>query len=547
MKTGLVSLIGTALLAGSALAAVETANLQWPLNGSTQPAGLDLTVYSRVLKTGCTGACDMIGCTDLEPNLFFRPEGGAWDSVAMTLNTVDCYAPSEEYAGVIPGVSMAGNFVDFYIEYHVTSDDTYYYAEGFDSAAPAQYLLSQLTTEEFTYTMCLNTCNLPQGTLNPGVAGPFNSWGFTNLVDNGGGIWCYDLVVPAGSDPTIQFKFRNNADWESLPGGPFVNREYHIAPGSTSDSGEYLWNDDECAGLPTELTHNLTVIFEVDMSYQDPASYSGGVSIQGSAAPLTWDAGATPMTPQAGNTFTTGLTFLAGSSTNIEFKFTRNDGVSWGWESVGNRALFLDESAWPAPFIVPVQFWDNYQPPQVTTVPVNVTFSIDMNCLDASAYAGGVSVTGGGDVLANWTPGVNLLSDANNDGIYDITLTYPAGSGFDWEHKFNMSADGVNWNWEDNVANRPFTISDANTDQVLATVAWDNWLCPPSISISYIGANQVMLSWNAVPGATSYNVYGDAEPFFVPAPENLLGTTASTSYNHNVVLNKRCFVVTANN
>jgi hypothetical protein len=545
MRTGLLSMAAGLLLASAASAAVETANVQWPLDGSTQPAGLDLTVYSRVLKTGCTGNCDLVGCEDLEASLFFRPQGGSWSSVAMALNTADCYAPQEEYSGVIPGVSMAGSFIDFYVEYHDTADDTYYYADGFDSAAPAQYVLSALTTQDFTYSVCLNTCNLPQGTLNPGIAGPFNSWSFTNLVDGGDGIWCYDLVVPAGSAPSFDFKFRNNADWESLPGGPFANRNYQIAPGSTADADTFLWNDEECAGLPTELVNSLLVIFTLDMSYQDPASYSGGVSIQGSTAPLTWTPGATMMTAQGGGVFTTGLMFPAGSPTNIEFKFTRNDGVDWFWEDGNNNPLFLNEAG-GSPQTVAVHYWNNYQPPQVTTVDVSVTFSLDMNCLDPASYAGGVSVTGGGDVLGNWTPGVNLLTDGNNDGIFETTLVYPAGSAFNWEHKFNLSADGMNWGWEDNVANRPFTISDANTNQVLATVAWDNWLCAPEVTIVRVG-NSVQLSWDAVPAAASYNVYGDTDPYFVPAPGNLLGSTAGTTYNHVVVGNRLNFKVTANN
>jgi hypothetical protein len=549
MKTGFLSLITGLMLAGAASATVEDSFLQWPLAGSTQGDGAPITVYSQVLKTDCTGQCDSTACADLTATMFFRAEGGAWESLPMTLNIGNCYAPYDEYSVQIPITALTGTYVDFYAEfadldgaaaYHARFDQP---ADVYTEADPGRYNLIPSTAVDFTLHICGDfSCVSPNGA-GPGIAGTFNGWNYEPLtINEGDGVYCADYLIPAGSDPTLQFKFRNGPDWEPIPN----NRVYVIEQGATSDTFVDFWAFQEICTCPeAPLTQAKLVVFTVDLSLLDPADYSGGVSIQGSRAPLTWTAGATLMTPQGGGVFTSGQMFMPGTLNTLEYKFTRNNGTTWEWEGTPNRLMCLEDNG--IIFADETQFWNNVEPVYTTTVDVSVTFSVDMNCIDPAAYAGGVSVTGGGDVLANWTPGVNLLTDGDADGVYTTTLVYPAGSTFDWEHKFNMSADGTNWGWEENVQNRPFSISDENTNLVLGTVAWDNWLCAPATTITYIGGNTVQLDWDAVPTATSYSVYADTNPYFTPGPGNLLGTTTSTTFNHTVALGKLNFVVTANN
>ncbi len=521
-----------AAFAQTAFAVVDDALLQWPYSGTTQSNGVGITFYSRVLKTGCTGVCDpeIVACADLIPTLYYRAEGATeYTSATMALNTGDCYNPWEEYIGVIPVEALTGSQVDFYVEYEdITDSSTLTFRKHDDTGvvytaeSPAYFLLSDATTAEFTLHVTGDFhCVTPSGA-GPGISGMFNGWTYQAMTAVGDGTYTYDIVYPVGSDPIQQFKFRNGDGWENLPDNG--NREYTIAPGATSDSYLGYWNnEEECSCDEQPLNNSQVVIFSVDMQHQDPAMYAGGVSVQGNYAPLTWNPGENLMADQGGGLFTIGLTLPAGTLNTLEYKFTCSaDGTNWSWESVDNRPECLDPDAYTT--ALEVQFWNNYEPPTVSTVDIDVTFQVDMNCLDAAYYAGGVSVQGGAAPL-DWTSGSTLLSDADMNGIYDVTLTFPAGTALEFGHKFNFSTDGVNWNWEDNISDRMVYLNDAETTVVLDVVRWDNWMCGLDLSIAPQGAN-VVLSWDAVGTGYTYHIYSTDEAY---TTFTLLQSTTDTS------------------
>ena len=76
----------------------------------------------------------------------------------------------------------------------------------------------------------------------------------------------------------------------------------------------------------------------------------------------------------------------------------------------------------------------------------NLTLQVDMRALMVSAngvhVAGSLQMPSG--AVANWDPAITALTDANADGIYDVTLSLPAGS---YEYKF---VNGNAWGSDEN-------------------------------------------------------------------------------------------------
>ncbi len=72
----------------------------------------------------------------------------------------------------------------------------------------------------------------------------------------------------------------------------------------------------------------------------------------------------------------------------------------------------------------------------------------------------------------------------------------------------------------------------------------------PSIEdlVANLSGSDLILSWTAVEGATSYNVYRAVDPFFEPGPSNFLDSIPTPSYTNSgvVPLNEKYFyIVTA--
>lgn len=99
------------------------------------------------------------------------------------------------------------------------------------------------------------------------------------------------------------------------------------------------------------------------------------------------------------------------------------------------------------------------------TAQVNVTFQVDMNTqmnVDTVSFAGNFQAAAGG--VMDWNPGEFLLTDGDNDGVYDTTITLPAGT---YQYKF---LNGPAWGTDESVpgacansGNREFTVSTNDT------------------------------------------------------------------------------------
>ncbi len=127
----------------------------------------------------------------------------------------------------------------------------------------------------------------------PIVAGSFQSeiggadWDITStqtrMVDDGTGgdetagddIYTYQVMIPTGS---YECKVVLNNNWDQSTGGnlPFDS------DGTTASTFTYDMSNNTTTVPSGGLSQAVTVTFQVYLGYQDPLTYAGGVSIQGS-------------------------------------------------------------------------------------------------------------------------------------------------------------------------------------------------------------------------------------------------------------------------
>jgi Secretion system C-terminal sorting domain len=111
----------------------------------------------------------------------------------------------------------------------------------------------------------------------------------------------------------------------------------------------------------------------------------------------------------------------------------------------------------------------------------NVTFLVDMNAVaiiaDTVSVAGNFQAAAG--FPADWTPGSTRLTDANTDGVYDITVQLPAGS---YEYKF---LNGAAWGTDEGVpgacqvnGNRGLTVTG---DMTIPVVCFGSCVACPAV------------------------------------------------------------------
>lgn len=112
---------------------------------------------------------------------------------------------------------------------------------------------------------------------------------------------------------------------------------------------------------------------------------------------------------------------------------------------------------------------------------VDVTFQVDMSTQVPAAV---ISVAGSFQAAAgasgDWTPGETVLTDGDNDGVYDVTVNIPAGT---YEYKF---LNGDAWGTDEGVpgacqvnGNREVVVAGAMTIPVVCFASCDP--CPSAI------------------------------------------------------------------
>ncbi|MCF7911265.1 MAG: lamin tail domain-containing protein [Candidatus Cloacimonetes bacterium] len=216
------------------------------------------------------------------------------------------------------------------------------------------------------------------------IGGNFNDWGANALVGEDldeDGIYTMTTMLPLGYG--CEFKFRIDGNWDlaEFPGGD--NRTYTVIDGENVLD---LWFNDE--EIPEFTSQDVVVTFTLDMEYVDPALYAGGISIQGSVAPLGWDTGVNLLTPMR-EAYTIDILFPAGSLFDVEFKFAMMaDGATdWVWEDIANRMFTIDDAN--AAMSLPAVYWNDMI---MVTIP-EIQTPVDET--DVSPYAGQIVSTQG--------------------------------------------------------------------------------------------------------------------------------------------------------
>lgn len=144
---------------------------------------------------------------------------------------------------------------------------------------------------------------------------------------------------------------------------------------------------------------------------------------------------------------------------------------TWEWGVCDTAGNWIDGN-WQFQVVDTTSQTLSFLLPSGTSIDVAVTFSVYMGRLDTASYQGGVSVQGDRTPL-DWNPGSTLMEDPDNDSIYTVEVTFPAGTDFFVQYKYTRN-DGVGWYWEDFGGNRWFLLDDSSPTQVLPLDYYNN-------------------------------------------------------------------------
>lgn len=194
----------------------------------------------------------------------------------------------------------------------------------------------------------------------------------------------------------------------------------------------------------------FTVTFQVDMNnvavVDDTVSVAGSFQVA-AGFPADWSPGSTILTdPNADGVYTVDVNLPAGT---YQYKFL--NGAAWGTdESVpgacavsNNREITISGNT-----SIPVVCFGTCAACPTVVDTVTVTLQVDMS---NETVGGVVSVAGDlqaamiGSSTGNWTPGATLLTDANLDGVYEITFDIPEGT---YQYKY---LNGAAWGTDEAV------------------------------------------------------------------------------------------------
>lgn len=219
--------------------------------------------------------------------------------------------------------------------------------------------------------------------------------------------------------------------------------------------------------VPTMTDIDVTVTFQVDMNVIETAD---SVFVAGSFN--NWNMTEIEMTDaDEDGIFVADYTIPAESTYNQSYKFI--NGTRWEL-GFGDRMFMVDDT--DSTQTLEVVTFNNFEYDNFTSQDVDVTFKIDMTNLDSLWYNNGVYMRG--NVMPLTADGSdNVLTDNNGDGIYEKTVTFPSGSHKDVTFVYGrIDNDLVSWE-EFNEGNwRTFTINDDNSQQVLETVEWGDYV-----------------------------------------------------------------------
>ncbi len=400
---------------------------------------------------GVTFTVDMSNDTVAAEGIFIAGGFNGWTDGAMTDNGDGTWSA---VIGITTGDSLEYKFKN--------GPDTWEDIQAGDCLAPGfsnNRLVVGPEADSSMAVVCFNSCEAcPGGPVDvtftvdmnnemvsgDGVrmAGSFNGWSDTLMVDNGDGTWSLTLTMYPAS--TIEYKFKNGPDgWENFDGACLVsgsgsNRHY-TAGDDDASLDAVCFNSCYACGL-------VGVTITVDMLFETVEAE--GVFIAGEFN--GWSD--TPISDNGDGTWTG--SFGAEPGDTVEYKFKNGPN---GWENFDGDCL-IDGNGSNRWIPVPAQDTSlatvcfNRCEACVILDSVNVTFRVDMT--NETVVAEGVLLAGTFNNFTD-TAMVNM-----GDSIWALTLTLIPGDTI--EYKFKNGPDG----WE-NISDTGCTTGGFSNNRLL--------------------------------------------------------------------------------
>jgi len=291
-----------------------------------------------------------------------------------------------------------------------------------------------------TYHVSVNMNQQTVSTNGVHIAGNFQGWNpsATAMTDaNGDGVYEYTISTFVGEK--IEYKFINGNAWGSDESVPVACR----VPG-TLNRGDSIANvADSAATVCYALCFNCAgVTFNVDMNQVTQTFTTPEVN----GLWNNWCGNCNPLTDANGDgIWTTTLPLPIGSTQ--EYKFSADNWTiqeqnnpaapcTNGNATYTNRVLVIPAGD----TTLSVVCWS-----QCTACDVDVTLKVNMawEVANNAISANGVHVAGD---FQGWSPSTTPMTDANNDGIYEVTINVPANSSI--QYKF---INGNAWGADESV------------------------------------------------------------------------------------------------
>jgi len=313
------------LLSISAYATIGWCGQIWPNSATDHPIGEDITVYFQIWKDGVTNPT---GRGDSIAAYFFwkTPDETTWHQEDMSY--LGDLGNNDEYSFVI---SAPVDTIEFYCQAYDSTDATT--LTGTDQndvevneTTPGIYYIVDVTSIDVTVTFQVDMSMQTVSDVIT-VGGTFNEWNENSdtLIDlDMDDIYTADILFPAGSNPSHEFKFINSGTWESVG-----NRPFEIDDSSPTQILPVVYFNNEDPADYTDM--DIEVHFRVDMGSEtvtDPY-------IAGSIYPLAWgwdtgwndtlrlyDDGAHDDFASGDGIYGAKILFPEGSYRNVDYKYT---------------------------------------------------------------------------------------------------------------------------------------------------------------------------------------------------------------------------------
>lgn len=359
---------------------------------------------------------------------------GDWDTLYFDFNNNVFLTPALD---TNQNYELLTVFYDFNVA-PATPAKTYYIDDVFmggPSIAPP-------VVKNVTFKVDLSNYSGPAYT-NVNLNGSFNNWcGGCAVMTDANNDTIYEITIPLADD-SVEYKFTLdgwNVDEQLTPGSictkttsGFTNRFLKL----TGDTvlPEVCWQScGVCTSTPVgPSTKNIT--FQVDMN-----DYTGTfTTVHVNGTFNNWCGACNPMT-DANNDGVWEVT-LPLAIDSIEYKFTV-DGWTDDEKFAGGEPCTKTVGGFTNRFLIatgdvtlPVVCWASCSACTGAPSGTNITFKVDMNDYTSpfdTAYVNGT--------FNNWCGKCNPMTDANNDGVWELTINLPQDS-----IEFKYTVDG----WDD--------------------------------------------------------------------------------------------------